>query len=256
MRSSEWFLTMKMLEGVGGVSLEKYSALNDMILLELRANPDTVAPRPSEHYSLVDSHGKAIPKRSFKGNVKHEVPWQIGAFASSLNWLSMRTAFYTIFSSRYEADAMLHPIRSAFQLSLAGRFCLNEGIFAPILKRFSDETVQVVKDISSTSQPIVSEISIPLFSAWLVGKTGSPRTAIAAAFEIRNEKPISEARRRLLDLEQASKEPHRKNFVRDVNRLMWEVKSAGDTLRKVYGVETKNGVSLSPLILYVVSLQL
>lgn len=48
MRSSEWFLTMKMLQGVaGGVTAEKYSALNQMIFLELPANSQTLAPRPS-----------------------------------------------------------------------------------------------------------------------------------------------------------------------------------------------------------------
>lgn len=196
----------------------------------------------------MDSDGTSIAKLARKDNVKHEVSRQVGAFAASLNWLSMRTAFYTLFSSRYEVDALLHPIRSAFQASLAGRLGLPEGTFAQIIKRFSDQTVQVVKDVTSASEPVVAEMDIPLFSAWLVGKSGSPRTAIEAAFEMRNEKPITEARQRLRDLEQASKEPSRKNFVRDVNRLVREVKSAGDTLRKLYGVETKNGVSVSPLI--------
>jgi hypothetical protein len=180
--------------------------------------------------------------------VKHEVSSQISAFAAGLNWLAMRTAFYTIFSYKYEAAAILHPIRSAFQLSLAGRLGLRENAFAPILRRFSDETVQVVKEITIASEPVVAEMDIPLFSAWLVGKTGSPRAAIAAAFEMRNEKPLSGARQRLVDLEQASREPSGKNFVRDANRLVREVKEAGQTLRKLYGVETKNGVSLSPLI--------
>lgn len=131
---------------------------------------------------------------------------------------------------------------------MAGRLGLPENAFAPILKRFSDETAQVLKEITIASEPVVAEMDIPLFSAWLVGKTGSPRAAIAAAFEMRNEKPLSEARRWLVDLEQATGEPSRKNFVRDVNRLVRELKEAGDILRKLYGVETKNGVPLSPLI--------
>jgi hypothetical protein len=232
---------MKMLEGAGGVSAEKYSTLHDMIFLELHANRETVAQRQwGQYYSLVGSDGRSIPK--------DEVSCQVRAFATSLNWLAIRTAFYTLFSYNYKADAMLHPIRSDFQFSLAGRLGLPGNAFAPIIRRFSDATAQVVKEITVESEPVVAEMDIPLFSAWLVGKTGSPRAAIAAAFDMRNDKPLSEARLRFADLEHASGEPSRKNFVRDVNRLVREVKEAGHILRKLYAVETKNGVPLSPLI--------
>lgn len=220
-----------------------------MIFLELSANRETIAKRPvKECYSFFGSDGRPTSALVDDKKSGHELSAQITAFAASLNWLAMRTTFYTYFSYKYDADAILHPIRSAFQMSLAGRLGLKEGAFTPILRRLSDETVQVVKDVTSASDPVISEMQLPLFSAWLVSKAGGPRKAIAAAYQMRNEKPVSQARRRLIDLEQTLKQTSRAGFVRDVNILIKDIRKAGDTLRQLYGVNASNGVSISPLI--------
>ena len=249
MRSSNWFLTMKMLEKSGSIDTRKYSALSEMIFLELSANPNSTSIKPNpNNYSLISSRGETIPDKSVSGSETHEITDQINAFAASMSWLAMRTSFYTLLSNAYEADAILHPIRSSFQLSLANRMGQAKGAFAPILQRFADETARVVKDITSTSDPVIAEMEIPLFSAWLITKTESPKAAIAAAFEMRMYKPVMEARQHLIELEEFLKNPVKTNFVREVNKLVREVESAGDVLRKLYDVGTKNGVVLSPLI--------
>jgi hypothetical protein len=248
MHSSDWFLTMKMLAGVGGLDIEKYSALNDTIFSELSANRDSTASRPKgEYYKLYGSDGKPIPKVLHQEGTKYEVSAQVSAFAASLNWLAMRTCFYSYLSNHYDADAVLHPIRSAFQLSIGTRLGLLTAVYEPIVRRFADETSAVVKEIKQSTDPVVAEMQIPLLSAWLVDKVGSPSKAVSAAFEFRNESPVRDARKRLSDLA-AAKQSGEKGFVRDANRLVAEVRKAGDLLRELYAVKPKNGVSVSPLI--------
>lgn len=238
MSSSDWFLNVKMLEGVGGLDLEKYSALNEMIFLELSANRDTNAPRPSgQYYEFVGSDGRPIPKIREEGNIKHAVSSQLAAFAAGLNWLAMRTCFYSYLSNHYDAHSVLHPIRSAFQLSIGGKLGLSPSTYEPILKRFSDETSSVVKEIKQVTDPDIGEMQLPLLSAWLVDKVGSPSKAVAAAFELRNENPVRQARQRLSDLEAAANMSDEARFVREANRLVAEVKKAGDVLRELYAVK-------------------
>jgi hypothetical protein len=160
----------------------------------------------------------------------------------------MRTCFYSFLSNHYDVDAVLHPIRSAFQLSLGSRLGLPPAVYETVLRRFADETSDVVKEIKQATDPVISEMQLPLLSAWLVDKAGSPSKAVAAAFELRNETPVRQARERLSDLEAAAKQYRETDFVREANRLIGEVKKAGDTLRELYAVKPKNGVSISPLI--------
>lgn len=248
MRSSDWFLTMKMLGGVGGIDAEKYSALNDMMFLELMSNKNTEAPRVATKYEFESSAGKTIAKAATHDGANYQISPQVLAFASSLSWLAMRTCFYTYLSNQYDADAILHPIRSAFQMSLGARLGLPSGVYKPIVQRFSDETSGVVKEIKQATDPVICEMQLPLLSAWLVNKAGSPSKAVATAFELRNEGPVREARLRLSELGAASKASDHGHFVREANRLIEEVKKAGNLLREMYAVKPKNGVSISPVI--------
>jgi hypothetical protein len=250
MQSSNFFLTLKMLQGEDSLDIHKYTALNEMIFLELSANKGTAAPQPESPYKFVSSNGKPIPKISYEDEKKYEVSKQVSAFASSLNWLALRTAFYSYVSNHYNADAILHPIRSAFQMSLGARLGINASIYRPIIDRFADETTTVVREIKKNTDPVVTEMSLPLLSAWLVNKAGNPSNAIQAAFELRNKPPVQQARQKLSELEELHESRDHKHYVREVNRLILEIQSAGDTLRKLYYVKPKNGVSLSPLIVF------
>ena len=65
MRSSNWFLTMKMLASPDEISVEKYTKLKEMIFTELPASRDPTFGRPQRQVcELVGSDGKEIESDS------------------------------------------------------------------------------------------------------------------------------------------------------------------------------------------------
>jgi hypothetical protein len=249
MRSSNWFLTMKMLQGADTIDIDKYSTLKDMIFLEREAGKGTsFRDANGRKCQLLDSQGRVIREIKEGKRNKHEITPEIFAFSSSLNWLSLRTAFYSMVSSKYAADAILHPIRSAFQLSFASRLGVPEAVFKPIIDKLNDKAVAAITEIRANTEPVIVDMSLPIFSAWLAKKTRDPKKIIEAAFELKAKPEFVEARRLLSELEDHCQDNSRGDFVKLANRLVREIAELSDKLKQVYGVDTRNGVSVAPLI--------
>jgi hypothetical protein len=249
MRSSNWFLTMKMLRGDDTIDVGKYSTLKDMIFLEREAGKGT-SFRDASHrrYHLLDSQGRVIKEIKDGDRDRREITPEVFAFASSLNWLSLRTAFYSMVASKYSADAILHPIRSAFQLSFATRLGVPQATFKPIIDRLNERVASAITEIRANTDPVILDMSLPIFSAWLVSKTKDPRKIIEAAFELRAKQEFASARKLLSELEDHCQDNSRQDFVKLANKLVKEIIGLTDKLRQIYGINTRNGISLAPLI--------
>lgn len=249
MRSSDWFLTMKMLSSPGDIGVNKYTKLKEMIFTELPASSDSTFERPVHQLcELIGSDGQPIRARQRAGSTTYEVTREIYAFASSLNWLSLRTAFYTFLGSHYSADALLHPIRSAFQLSLAGRLGLEPATFQPVLDRLIGNAEATIREIRAVTDPVIVDADLPIFSCWLANKTRNPSLIFEEALRVRTTAPFAQAREQLSELESTTQRTDRRDFVVAVNKLVLSVNKTLTGIRQIYGVETKNGVPLAPVI--------
>lgn len=250
MQSSDFLLKMKLIEDTA--DREVFAAIQDMVFVEsVSAKEAESAITVKNHYELLDQNGTPIPRRNRGGGESRVIPPQLSAFAGSINWLALRSVFYTYVAGTFDADAILHPIRSDFQATIGPKLGLQASTFSPLINMFAGEIGSVVKEITCLADPVVSQMDLPIFSAWLVQKVGDPRKIIDAAFELRGRDEFISLRRRLSELESLSKEPNAKEYLKDINKLVIDIKKAGDTLREVYGVKTKNGVSIAPLVIII-----
>jgi hypothetical protein len=102
-----------------------------------------------------------------------------------------------------------------------------------------------VQEITKTSDPIVSHIKVPIFTAYLAALTTNPHRFLEAAHELRLKPPIAEARQLLIELEQLVEDGDRRSFVTAVNRLRRELDNVSKRLLSEYGVAAPQGIPLS-----------
>lgn len=250
MSGSEYFLTQKMLADTGGIGIEKYSHLSSTIYSELidkrRANH---TGNENSKVVLLDHYGKPIsPFVTDKwGNQQPaDLSKQINAFFDGLNWLAFRTIFYTLAANNLGVDLFLHPIRQAFQPNFLTKLNQEDlSTFKPVIDAMSEQANSSINKILGRTTPFVTKRNIPLFVTWFAEKVGDPRKYIEYAFELRQEAPFVDARKRLIELE-ASVESG--SFITEANSLIFDVEKSFDSVLSKYSANTSQGVSISSLI--------
>ena len=259
MASSVYYLTHKMLAGVGGVDLEKYSKLSSAIFFELydkRRSQNTEEANDNDNVILVDSSGQRIPTKGhnivdYKGidvDVGGLAP-QTEMFFAGLSWLALRTVFYTIAARNLGTDLFLHPIRHAFQINFLSKLHQeNPSIFKPLIDTMNDMGRELVNKVLSSTQPFVTSYQIPLFVAWFAHHVGDPMRYLEVAYEIRYDSPFQEARARLIDLEEIIASDDDGKWVIEANKIIREVEKSLKSLESKYYVTTTQGVPLSNFI--------
>lgn len=251
MTSSVYFLTQKMLAGVGGLDLEKYSKLNSAIYSELLNKSRSKATNiDTNKVVLVDRLGNPIGSGyNLEGCEAGGLSRQASAFFAGLNWLAFRTIFYTLIANNLKVDLFLHPIRQAFQANFLYKlYRQSDSDFKPIIDAMNGIASSSINTMVSKTQPFAMKNSIPLFVTWLATKVGDPHRYISAAYELRQEPSFIEARRRLMALEMHIAKDNGVKRVIEANKLILEVdKSVGGLVSK-YAANTTQGVSLSSVI--------
>lgn len=240
--SSKWFLTLKMLVGKeDDLDRERYTSLASLIFNEGESSYGNINERINPSFTILDSTGKPADR-------KGDISAQLSHFTANLSWLALRTAFYTTLSTAYQIDAILHPIRSAYQAAIAGKFNVSGPNFLPLLERMAGKTTDAVRSIRSATEPLIFEQPLPLFSAWIVSKVGSPSHVIREAFDLRNTPLFRQARSQLIELEDLQREGERSTFVKQANKLVRGIEDLSQTMCETYGMKTPNGVQISPVI--------
>ncbi|APM41358.1 hypothetical protein [Clostridium kluyveri] len=253
-RSSVYFLTEKMLEEIGGIDVEKYSKLSNMIFMELSEKKITKKNNTNGKIKLYDSHGREI-NSSYKvidrdGKEQDtELSRQVEVFFAALNWLAFRTSLYTLLAKEMNLELILHPIRNQFQISLLSK--INKGkedVFKNIINAMNGKAVETFTKITETTQPFVLQQPLPLFTVWLAQKTKNPCNFIEEAYSIRSNKEFVQARQKLIELECLLEEQNYSKFVKEANKLNLEIKNEINMLCSRYGVTTNQGVPLTQII--------
>lgn len=261
MESSIFYLHMKMLESVGGVDLPKYSKLASMIIHELSDKTSMGAYDISEpaKIKLFDAKGNVINSQYTLKNKNGDALEQSGmsrqmkTFISGLNWLALRTVFYTLIGEKLKVDIMLHPIRNAFQYNTLTRIHRqNPSKFKPILDAMNGVASENINKIFNKTQPTVIQQPMPMYTAWLAEKIKDPANFIEAIYEIRTQDVFQQARNRLTELEEyISLQSDHQKFVKEGNKLVQEIEKQMERIRIKFGVQTPSGVSTSrPIFIY------
>jgi len=247
MASSTFWLTINLLtDDPYGEEIHKYSKLWASLITQLDARTRSDAnDAASDRITVTNANGSELDLSNLPKDER--VRGEVSQLAASLSWLALRTAFYSELSQASGADVVLHPIRHAFRLNMLKRHMgMREDIYKPIVEALSGKIATTTSQVLSVTDPVISNVKLPLFSIWLLSKTHDPRQIIQAAQDTAKSKSFIQARAILADLD--SLESASKHFVRNTNKLLRDLDSTAARLRAEYGVETKQGVPLSPVI--------
>ena len=121
LRSSVYYLTMKMLGQPNTPEYKKYSELSSAIFNELSDTAVTFGhwstdvrlfgSDGTEHTKEKMAMEAKATRRGFGGTTR-----ALDMFIASLNWLAYKSIYYSLAARYLKADTFLHPIRHAYQI--------------------------------------------------------------------------------------------------------------------------------------------
>jgi hypothetical protein len=244
MASSEYYLTVKMLETAGGLDEDKYSKLASMLRQELVDKKVSTQEIDEPKPLLYDSQGQAV---TFNSHFKDLAP-ETHAFFAGLNWLAFRTFFYTLVAKELGMDLFLNHIRHSFQInSMAKMNIFDYSTYKNIISTLNNKTTDALNKVLAPTRPFVLRHNLPMFTAWLAVQTGNPDNFIKTAYELRKTDPFVQARQQLIELEDISPEGD-DLFVQRANQLIRDIERQMHSISVKYKVNTTQGLALSPVV--------
>lgn len=254
LRSSVYYLTMKMLGQPNTPEYEKYSELSSAIFNELSDTAVTFG-----HWStdvlLFGSDGTEHTKekmvmeakatrRGFGGTTR-----ALDMFIASLNWLAYKSVYYSLAARYLKADTFLHPIRHAYQIHWFKKTgAYGHDFTAKLVSALSDQLSTSVTDIIDNGRASAVSMEIPIFSAWLAVQTGDVRKVIASAIELKETQSIQDVRGCLREIRIAFDESGITEANKAIQKWDKQLKKAGKDLRIKYGLKTDQGIQGSFLM--------
>ena len=251
LRSSVYYLTMKMLGQPDTPEFEKYGKLNSTIFNELSDVSETFGYW-SDDIQLIGSNGVVHKKgemqkasesksRGFGGSTR-----ALEVFVASINWLAYKSIYYSLVSTHFRADTFLHPIRHAFQL----HWMKKNGIFG------YDFSSKLVTSLNTTLNTTIGEIidngrnmslslDLPLFSAWLATQCGDVKGTIKAALELKKSQDFVDVRNLLREIKIGFDEKGLNSANKGIEKWKKELSKASVNLKSKFGIKTDQGIPSS-----------
>ena len=178
----------------------------------------------------------------------YAISQQVQDFLAALGWLTYRTAFYTSLAFDLGCDALLHPIRSSFQIEFLSKyFGLHQNVYSTIVQAMNDNLRDTIVSIKQSLDPVVTSWRVPLLSVYILSRTNDPRRIIEEAVNLRNKTPFITLRRLLLELEDLKAESEVR-FVTAVNKCIRAVDHEMQSIRRLYGVSQSERMPVAPII--------
>jgi hypothetical protein len=246
--SSVYYLTLKLLGKPDTEEFAKYSKLCAAIYGELSDISSTQGPYQPDA-ELVDSLGNPIEDgyrvpnaRWGDGEGKTGGPTKgLQRFIASLNWMSYKTIYYTHCARALGADLTLHPIRHQLLLKFMEHSGAYDVDFASaILDRLNSRGIQAIEQLRGAHRSTATSFKLPLFSAWIVQKTGNVRSVLDTALELRSDQRVLKAREHLsqvrLTLDTEGLQPASQR----VQSIYRDVEKSLQALAKSFGLRTSD----------------
>lgn len=253
LRSSVYYLTMKMLGQPNTPEYEKYSALSSAIYNELSDAKDTFG-HWSADVKLVGSDGTEYTKKQMEearrakfglGGTTHA----LDMFIASLNWLAFKSIYYSLAAKHLKADTFLHPIRHAYQihwLKKTGAF--GHDFTAKLVDSLSSKLSNSIGDIVDNGRSTAVSLDIPIFSAWLSVQSGDSRDIITSALALKNEQCLQDVRGILREIRIGFDEDGITQANKSIQKWEKQLKRGEQELKSRYGIKTDQGIQGSLLV--------
>jgi hypothetical protein len=238
MRTSVYYLTMKMLGQPNTPEYEKYRELSTAIFNELSDYGDTFG-RWSTDVNLIGTDGQLY------GNLSRPLKM----FIASLNWLAYKSIYYSLAAQHLKADSFIHPIRHAFQL----HWMRKTGAFG------HDYTSRLIESLANKISTTTSEVihhgrnkaislDLPIFSAWLTQETDDIKLILNTALELKKTDTFVVARETIKEIKIAYDEHGITKGNQKATKLITDLDKISGDIKRIFGVPSLQGIQGSFLI--------
>lgn len=250
MRSSVYYLTLKMLGQPYTPEYEKYSELSASIFNELSDVGDTKG-RWSTDVKLVgsDGHHHTIQEMESQTNGYGGITRPLEMFIASLNWLAYKSIYYSMAAKHLKADSFIHPIRHAYQMhwmSKTGAF--GHDYTSKLIGNLSNKISTTTSEILDHGRASSISMDLPIFSAWLTVESGGIDNVIASALELKKSDHFITAREVIREIKIAYDEDGIASSNSKVTKLMSDLDKITGDVKRSFGVPSSQGVQGSFLI--------
>lgn len=254
LRSSVYYLTMKMLGQPDTPEYEKYSELSASIFNELSDIAVTKGYWSSEA-KLISSTGHVFTEAEFRqereksSGGKGGMTTALETFIAALNWMAYKSIYYSVVAKHFQADSFIHPIRHAYQLhwmKKTGAF--GHDYTAKIINSLSKKINTTRSEIVDHGRNSTTSLDLPIFSAWLANESGSVSSVIKTALEIKNENHFKTCREIIREIDTAYNESGIRDGNKKTTALMKDLDKISGDIKRLYGVPSNQGIQGSFLI--------
>ncbi|EFA2032130.1 hypothetical protein DKV72_005129, partial [Escherichia coli] len=254
LRSSVYYLTMKMLGQPGTPEYAKYSELSASIFNELSDASDTKGYWSTD-VKLVSSSGHEYTEREFElereksTRGKGGMTRSLEMFIASLNWLAYKSIYYSVIAKHFKADSFIHPIRHAYQLhwmKKTGAF--GHDYTARLVQSLSDKISTARSEIVDHGRTSTISLDLPIFSAWLANETGNVSQVINSALELRTHDHFRTCRDVIREIHVTYDESGISAGNKKVTKLLSDLDKISGDIKRSYGVPSNQGIQGSFLI--------
>ena len=250
MRSSIYYLTLKMLGQPNSPEYEKYSELSASIFNELSDISHTRG-RWSTDVKLVgsDGHHHTTQEMNAKTYGYGGITRPLEMFITSLNWLAYKSIYYSMAAKHLRADSFIHPIRHAYQIhwmKKTGAFGhdYTSRLIGNLSKKISSTTSQILEHGRSSS----ISMDLPIFSAWITLESGNIGNVINTALELKKLDHFTIARETIREIKISYDESGIATANTKTTKLINDLDKITGDLKRKFGVPSEQGIQGSFLI--------
>ncbi|MDP1680628.1 MAG: hypothetical protein Q8L39_02490 [Burkholderiales bacterium] len=254
LRSSVYYLTMKMLGQPNTPEFHKYCEISSAIFNELSDAGDTRG-RWDKNVRLIGSDGTIHTEEEMKKAAEAHnrglggTTRALDMFIASLNWLAYKSIYYSLAARYFKADTFLHPIRHAYQIHWMRKTgAYGHDFTSKLLNALTNNISTSVSEIVDNGRSAAVAFEIPIFSAWLTAQTGDVRSIIAAAHELKQYQGIQEIRGLLREIRIAYDETGLAKANKSVEKWKTQLDKASKDVKRIYGLDTSQGIQGSFLM--------
>jgi len=250
MRSSIYYLTMKMLGQPNTPEYDKYSELSASIFNELSDSRETKGPWSTD-VTLISAGGHIYLEQEFREQKQGlgGTTRALDMFIAALNWMAYKSIYYSIAAKHLKADSFIHPIRHAYQIhwmKKTGAF--GHDFTSRLLGNLSNKIGTSVSEIIDHGRVASITLDLPIFSAWLTQESGGIEGVIACALELKKADHFAIVRQTIREIRIAYDENGISLGNSKVTSLVKDLERISGDIKRKYGVPSNQGIQGSFLI--------
>ena len=160
-----------------------------------------------------------------------------------------RTSFYSILGKYLSADTFLYPTRQLFQPYYFEKFLNLQGNYSKeIVEQFVKKIEQDTLAINGKSNTFGQSFQLPIFSGYLINRGCSVKNLIGAAYEIRKDKIITNARDELREIDNNLKNSGLEAANKSKKKTLEKLNKASEKLLEKFSIKNAQGIQTEKLI--------